>query len=345
MYKIMISIVIAAMTIATSYAQNQTFEDRAKEIGVAIKTIATEEKEALKKEIETIDNAVKNGTMTKETADKEKQKIATERAKNIETRTATQEKELRQLIKDGLEIYPDTTKSDSSKYNLSLGLKGIKIKDDKNKSEKRTTSQFVFAFGFNSALTDGEIDKNYQFSRSSFFEWGVSWNTRLSQNSNLAHFKYGLSFMYNNLTPTENRVLVDTGSQTVFAPSGLDFDKNKFRSVHLVMPLYFELDFSKTNTIDDKKIFRSHEGFRLGLGGFAGVRTNTKYKTEYSANGSDFETVEKANFNTNNFTYGLGAYIGHKQTSLYVKYDLNPIFKNNALDSNNISFGVRFDWN
>ena len=42
---------------------------------------------------------------------------------------------------------------------------------------------------------------------------------------------------------------------------------------------------------------------------------------------------QKGDFNVNNFIYGLSAYIGYKETSLYVKYDLNPIFENNRSET------------
>jgi hypothetical protein len=53
----------------------------------------------------------------------------------------------------------------------------------------------------------------------------------------------------------------------------------------------------------------------------------------------------KGDFNSSNFIYGLSAYIGYKETSLYVKYDLNPLFRDNAVKQNNVSLGVRFDFN
>ena len=37
--------------------------------------------------------------------------------------------------------------------------------------------------------------------------------------------------------------------------------------------------------------------------------------------------------------------IGFNKFSLYAKYDLNPMFKNNPAKQNNISLGVRFDMN
>ncbi len=55
--------------------------------------------------------------------------------------------------------------------------------------------------------------------------------------------------------------------------------------------------------------------------------------------------MTKGDFNTNNFIYGLSAYVGFSEISLYVKYDLNPLFTNNPIKQNNISLGVRFDFN
>jgi hypothetical protein len=43
------------------------------------------------------------------------------------------------------------------------------------------------------------------------------------------------------------------------------------------------------------------------------------------------EKESKADFNVNNFVYGLSTYIGYKSTSLYLKYDLKPTFKDNAV--------------
>jgi hypothetical protein len=54
---------------------------------------------------------------------------------------------------------------------------------------------------------------------------------------------------------------------------------------------------------------------------------------------------EKGDFNVNDFIYGVSAYLGFSETSLYVKYDLNPMFADNAVKQNNVSLGVRFDFN
>ena len=342
MQKIILYISIALVTLVnTVSAQEKTFEQKAKEIAINIKTIAEEEKKALKTEVEAIDKAVELGQISKQDAENAKAKIAEERAKNIETRTAVQETALRNLVNEKLDL---STSNDSvKKYKFS-----IPTKKDSLRSENRTTSQFVFAAGFNNLVTDGAVaNSEFGYGRSSFLEWGVTWNTRLSKNSNLLHLKYGVGFQYNMLHATDNRVFADVNNQTVLVPFGTDLRPNRtyFKNVYFVVPLHLEFDFSKTSTVDDKKVFKSHRGMRFGIGGFAGVNTNSKQFIAYKQDGYKITERQKGDFNVNDFTYGLSAYIGHKQTSLYIKYDLNPIFENNAVDQNNISLGIRFDLN
>jgi hypothetical protein len=342
MQKIILYVSIALVTLVnTVSAQEKTFEQKAKEIAINIKTIAEEEKKALKAEIEAIDKAVELGQMTTADAEKAKAKIAEERAKNIETRTAAEEIALRDLVNGKLDI---STSNDSIKKNKF----SIPTKNDPNKSENRTTSQFVFAFGVNNLVTDGAVaNSQFDYGRSGFYEWGVTWNTRLSKNNNLLHLKYGVGFMYNMLQATDNRIFADINNQTVLVPFYTDLRPNRtyFKNVYFVVPMHLEFDFSKTTTVDDKKVFKSHKGARFGIGGFVGVNTNSKQFIGYKQNGYKISEKQQGDFNVNDITYGLSTYIGYKQTSLYLKYDLNPVFENNTVDQNNISLGIRFDWN
>ena len=345
MQKIILYISIALVALVnTVSAQEKTFEQKAKEIAINIKTIANEEKKALKAEIQALDKKVESGKMSKQDADLAKTKIAEERAKNIETRTAEYELALRELITNQVQTIDTDTTIAVNNVNINIKSK----KNDPNKSENRTTSQLVFATGFNNLVTDGAIaNSEFGYARSTFYEWGLTWNTRLSKNSNLLHFKYGVGFMYNMLHATENRVFAEIGDKTVLVDAGVDTKANKtyFKNVYFVVPMHLEFDFSKTSTVDDKKVFKSHKGARFGIGGFVGVNTNSKQFMRYNQDGHKISVRDKGDFNVNDFTYGLSTYIGYKQTSLYLKYDLNPMFKNNAIDQNNISLGIRFDWN
>lgn len=352
---ILYTIVIVFSLLTKVLAQEKSFEQQAKQIATNIEMITTEEKNALKKEVEAIDFQLKEGKITPERAQELKTKIAQERANNIETKVAIEEAKLAQLIQDkvnGKIAFSSTDKKDENLKKKTISILDVSMNNDsiyKNyKREYRTTSQVVIATGVNNLVTNGAVaNSDFGYLRSVFWEWGITLNTRLLQNSNLLHLKYGLGFQYNLLYATENRVFEDTGSETVLVTYPVNVKDNftYFKNVYFVLPVHLEFDFSKTEEKDGKKIFKSHQGFRFGLGGFAGVNTNSKQFIRYELDGKKVNEKTKADFNVNDFTYGLSVYIGHKSTSLYVKYDLNPMFKHNNIDQNNVSLGIRFDFN
>jgi len=110
--------------------------------------------------------------------------------------------------------------------------------------------------------------------------------------------------------------------------------------------VHLEFDFSKTKSDKDgNKIFRSHQGFRFGLGGYVGYNNNSKQFLSVEVDGKRINERQKGNWNVNDWNYGLSAYAGWSETSLYIKYDINPLFKDNIIDQNNLSLRLRFDLN
>jgi hypothetical protein len=338
--------------VAAKYVDN-SFEGKARAIATKIEDITKEEKETLKAEVEAVNVQLENGSITKEQADIKKQDLAQARATIIENRVAVAQAELIDLVQqkvDGKIEEPYKPNSFGFVFSSSSGKNSEsyqKYRDSlANASEKRTTSQFIFAIGLNNAVTGGSLENSeFKFAGSRFYEWGISNNTRISKNSNLLHFKYGASLMYNDFRPTKNRIFVTDGNQTNIEFSTNTLRSSRFRNVYLTAPIHFEIDFSKKKMKDDKTIFKSHESFRVGLGGYAGVRIKSKQKIEYDIDDLEFNEKAKGDFNASDFIYGLSTYIGYKETSLYLKYDLNPIFQDNVVKQNNISLGVRFDFN
>lgn len=326
----------------TSVFAQDTFEDKAKAIADKIETITKEEKEALKLEIESVNQQLENGSITNAQADDKKLQLAESRAKSIEYRVAGAKKELEDLVQEKVDGNIASKEKDKHTFGITFNHK----KNDEGDGEKRTTSQFVFAFGFNNLVTDGALaHSDYRYWGSHFYEWGLTWNTRLAKNNNLLHLKYGASLMYNNLRVTDNRMFVDTGKQTELVTADTHLEDSRFRNVYIAVPVHLEFDFSKTEMKDDKRIFRSHNGFRFGLGGYVGGNIKSKQILEYERDGHDVKDREKGDYNVNDFIYGVSAYVGYKEISLYAKYDLNPLFKDNAVDQNNISYGIRLDLN
>lgn len=321
----------------------ETFESRAKTIAYKIESITKEEKAALKNEVELVNVELEKNQITKEEADEKKTKFAEIRAKNIETRVAEMQMELNTLVQE--KVDGKINESDSTRTFI-FHFNPKKYRGFKN-GESRTTSQFVFAFGINNLVTNKAVaNSDYRYWGSHFYEWGVTWNTRILKNDNLLHAKYGLSFMYNNLRPTENRYFVENGKYTNLEVSATHLDDSRFRNVYIVLPLHLEFDFSGKTQKNDKTVFRTHQSFRFGVGGYIGGNIKSKQILCYEdENGNDVKQKTKGDFNVNDFIYGTSAYIGYKATSLYVKYDLSPLFRNNAIEQNNISLGLRFDFN
>lgn len=334
---------------ASKMVAQETFESKAKAIADKIEKITKEEKAALKLEVEAVNVQLQNGSITNDQADEKKKKLAEARATIIENKIAVAQEELKDLVQ--LKVNGKIMETDSVQTGrYSISFPSFKIKDkvkDTILGEKRTTSQFVFAMGLNNLVTDGDIENSdYRFLGSHFYEWGVSYNTRIAKNNNLLHLKYGWSVMYNNLRPTDNRMFVVNGDQTNLQTSTFHLDDSRLRNVYLVAPLHLEFDFSGASEKNGKTYFKTHQSVRFGLGGYGGIRLKTKQIIKFEDEfGDNVKQKTKKDFNASNFIYGLSAYLGYKETSLYVKYDLNPLFQNNAVKQNNVSLGVRWDFN
>ncbi len=341
------------------------FETKAKAIGNEIKSITSSEKNALKKEVEQIDKDLENKAITKEQADELKLKKAAVHAANISTKVGVQEQKLNQLIQDkvdgkiedakdyrsgGRKIIFGTNAEELGQNQTEFNISSMKVyngqEDKEERQSKRTTSQLVFAAGLNNVVTDGSVKKSdFRYLGSHFYELGVTYNTRILPENNLFHAKYGLSLQYNNLRATDNRNFVVNGNQANLEVNALQQEDSRFKNVNLVFPAHLEFDFTKTQERDGKTYFKTHDSFRFGIGGFVGVNLKSKQYINYDSDSYKSREITKGDFNTSNFIYGLSAYIGYKATSLYLKYDLNPLFKDNAVKQNNVSLGVRFDFN
>jgi len=124
-----------------------------------------------------------------------------------------------------------------------------------------------------------------------------------------------------------------------------ELENSRFKNVYLVAPLHLEFDFSENKSKEGNTSFSTHKGVRFGIGGYGGFRIKSKQKMYYNIDDDKIRIKTKGNFNANDLIYGVSTYLGYKATSLYLKYDLNPLFENNVIDQNNISLGIRHDFN
>ena len=313
--------------------------------------IQNEERAFLKAEVEAINKRLENGQITNEEAEILKKEVAKKRALNIENRMAIIDNKIA-LLERNDDGYQTNNDEKSSEIGVSIGgdegsFAGFRIKKD-NKLKKydlRTSSDFVLAFGLNNAIIEGEkLDNSpYKFGGSRFFEIGWAWKTRVFKESNFMRLKYGYSFQFNGLKPTDNQYFVQDGNQTFLEEFPVNLKKVKLTVSNLVFPVHFEFGPSKKTQKDTYFRYSTANQFKIGIGGYGGFNIGTRQKLKYELDGDRKKDKEKQSFNTSNLVYGLSGYVAFDEVALYVKYDVSPIFKDQAIKQNNISLGLRFD--
>lgn len=296
--------------------------------------IVEKEKKKLKYEIERINTELESAKITAKEADKKKKEFADKHARNIENKIAILQNEM-ELRDRNNEVSEDYNGIDSKENAM----------DTNHKYYNRTTSDLVIAAGFNNALSEGQSlnDSDFKLAGSRFFEIGYAWKTRVFKETNWLRFRYGLSFQFNGLKPTDNRLFVEDGNETYLEEFALDLDKSKFRMDNLVVPIHFEIGPSTKIETEDHLHFSTYKMFKIGFGGYAGFNIGERQKLKYKEDGDKVKEKLKNNYNTNDLVYGLSAYLGWGGATLYGKYDLNPIFQDPNQELHNFSLGLRFD--
>ena len=360
MKRIAILFVLFCVTIAQMQAQ--TFEDEVRKISKKIDRITKQQKDSLKLEVQEINLQLEAGKISESKANELKKAAALLRAQNIERLVAIQEQKLQKLVQDKVDgkILGEDKYYEESTFSIGSRTFQVRLTDEDyyerqerrrrrwaRRYTRRTTSQFVFAMGANNVLVDHDLgglgDSQYKFWRSRFYEVGFTWKYRLSKEASQFYLKYGFSFLWNNLRPEGNLYHVKDGNQTNLENFQFDLSESRLRHVQMTFPVHLEIDFSKDKKYDDGtfKDYRNRS-FRLGIGGFVGFKMGTRQYLEYrNAQGTRVEELQRGSFNQNIYAYGLSTYFAYRSLGFYVKYDLNPLFRNT--DIRNISMGLRLD--
>lgn len=210
-----------------------------------------------------------------------------------------------------------------------------------------TTTQAVIRFGVNNLRTENQFThSDFRYLGSSTFEIGLTARKPFSKDDNLLGLRYGVMFSYNMLSPTDNRVFGIEGNQTNLQVSDKNLRKPStyFKNSYVQIPITLDFDFSKKEYNHANRKFVWNEGLNFGIGGYVGYNINSKqfisYKDEF---GNKVTEKHHGKWNVEDFNYGLMAYVGNRNYKLYAKYDLSPVFKNNAKDQYFWTLGIQLD--
>jgi hypothetical protein len=347
-------LLILSLSITQTHAQDETKptnKQKIESLQSVKQTIKNEERELLKTEVKAINQRLDRGEISQAEANRLKKEAAKKHALNIENKIAIIDNKIALLDRNGASVLE--SEGDEPGFRIRIGKEND---DDKIfyiggkghrsvKYDRRTSSDMVLAFGLNNAIIDGSSldDSPYKIGGSRFFEIGWAWKTRVFKNSNWLRFKYGYSFQINGLKTKNNMYFVQNGNDTALEEFQYNLNKSKLTITNLVFPIHFEFGPSKRIDRDNYFRYSTKNKFKIGVGGYAGFNIGTRQKLKYTADGEKIKDKIKRNYNATSLVYGLSGYIAFGDTALYVKYDLSPIFKNQVVEQNNISVGVRFD--
>lgn len=348
---------LVTLFMMNSLSAQEDYENKVKALKSQKEKVTQQEKEALKVEVSEINKRLEDGVITEEVAKKLKAEVAEKRALNIENRLQIIDNQIALLERnEGIllnDIEVDSIPEGQIRIGIDIGGKPAEsvIFNSKTwkrelKYDRRTYSDFVIAAGFNNAIIDGQSlnDSPYELGGSRFFELGWQWRTRVFQNTNFLRLNYGFSFQFNGLKMKDNQYLVlNEQGNAALQTFDEELNKSKFRMDNLVFPLHLEFGPSKFKQTEKTMRYSLRNQFRLGIGAYGGFNIGSRQKLKYNQNGTSVKDKLKRDYNTNNLIYGLSAYAGFDGVLLYLKYDLNPIFKDSALEQRNVSLGLRFD--
>lgn len=142
---------------------------------------------------------------------------------------------------------------------------------------------------------------------------------------------YGVEVAWNNFMFEGNNVAEKTPTGVAFPDAGRELQKSKLTVCTIGVPVVPRLSFYDS---------RGRKAGHFGVGAYANYRIDS-YRKIKEADGS--KDRRHSNFDLNDYRYGLIAHLGIRQANLFVKYDLNPLFKaGRGPDVRTLTFGFGF---
>lgn len=300
------------------------------------------EKELLKEEIEVLQMRLKEGEISIHEFESEKKILAERHAQNIRSRTLIIDESIGYLKRnEGEEI--------THSINVLLGSKKEKEgageeTDTITRFAKKQSSGMFLAVGFSNTLGEDHSlnDTPYKMGGSRFFEFGYNWRTAFKTNSSF-HLRYGIGLQIDGYKPADNHYFVMQDKELHLEEHSLNLKKSKLRMTNLVVPLHLEFRKPKLSIRkNDKKVYSYYDTWNFGIGGYAGINLKTTQILKFKEDGSRQRSKENMSSGMNQALYGLSAYVGRGNFSLYARYALNDMFKNKVSNEKTLAIGLRY---
>ena len=222
-----------------------------------------------------------------------------------------------------------------------------------NVKKKKSRHLINFDLGMNNYVKDGKFpnESDEQHSVRPWGSWYVGINSiHRSKVSERLNIEWGPGISWYNFKFEDDRTRIgEVEGVTTFISDpddSRDYKKSKLTASFLTLTAVPVFQFGNTdnttrivrsNTWSSIEINKSERGFRIGLGGYAGIRLGSHTKVKVDGK----RDKDRDDFNLNMIRYGLRLQMGYKGTDIFFNYDLNELFSNNKGPKlNAFSFGI-----
>ncbi len=309
------------------------FREKIDSYATQINAIIQEQKAKMEIEIKDVNAKLENNSISKETADQEKAKIADKYSEIIDTKINDLGFDIDDVV--GKQVRYSLLNEDA---NSEQELKEKLIK--RYKAARSITTYMSYGA---MALTDVEENSNLDLHKSfsNNFEIGFKLNYQLSQTSPWAIVS-GLGFSWRTLRLNDDYYFShNNNTEPIITQYGKNLDRSKLRTGYIMVPLGLQYNFSKVKTVAGDIQYRPYyNGVKLGANVYGGVRMATNNIVK----GDGVKYRNKENYDVNPFVYGAQITLGYNDWSLFVKKDFSNYFDNNYFNKTKmLQFGISYN--
>jgi|GEM_PF-1465125 len=310
------------------------FTRKVNDISYDIDVIIKTNKDKLKNDLNEIEKKVNRNELSKEEADSLRIAKAEFYAKQIEEETKLQEDRIKKLINNKIEDNINFS-TDMSAYQKQL-------------IEKKSLFFIDYNFGSSYMMVDGKLKQDYYDTKNVFSSFGVGFGvkTRIGKDVSPWFWRSSFDMITHTFKFNDDKTIesIDNKTELVdvekFINGDFELKKSTMYMVDFKLSNYIEYDFSKKKFDEfGNTVIKSRQSFYLGAGGFIGYSAMNR-NLVYTQNGEKYRQSTGAKFNTNQFVYGVGAYVGYDNISFRYTYNLNHVFKKSFADQNVFNFSV-----
>src|SRR5690554_1552070 len=308
-----------------------SFTRKVNDISYDIDVIIKTNKDKLKEALNKIEKQVENNELTKEEADKIRNEKAEFYAQKIEEETTLQEDRIKKLINNKIEDNINFS-SDMSAYQKKL-------------IEKKVLFIVDYNFGSSLMFVDGKSNQDIYNTKSVFSSFGVGLGakTRIGKETSRMFWKSTIDVIGHTFKFNDNKTFENINNETVLVDIGFPVKKSTMYMYEIKLSNYLEYDFSKRRYDESgNPIIKSRQSFYIGAGGFIGLNSISR-NLVYEQNGEKYREQTGAKFNSNKFTYGIGAYIGHQNFTIRYTYNINRVFKRSFANQNVFNMNLVYE--